>query len=401
MSELYSFKTEDLKKYRLRERPGLKDLIDSLQDESLGVSLKDGLRLALNSVIGTHQKIAQIISLADSGEEGINGLLGKFQKTKYYKEWHKQYLDIITIIDHTMEGAFKTLCSLIAVSSKDEIVEKSFEALKEGLSCPFESFYVPWGKGSIVHSLIDCCIIYLQDPKFERKLRHIFVEKVEKSQTLLASELSLIDRQIEELNSHFTENTEYHLMRKLELLEDQFKELEDQCFTHTLQDGMVLISPSMNPLDQVYGHCYEEEELVYKGELRSGVFHGIGELIASNTKVYIGGFTSGKPNGRGLWYDSLSRIRYNGECMDGQKHGVGECFRNDGSRSYRGSFYKNKRHGIGVEFYPDNKRKWAGNWDQDVKHGYGVLYEQGTGGKTAEGFWKYGEWVEESNTQSN
>ena len=43
MSELYTFKEKDLKTFKLKERPGLKDMLDNIRDRDLAKSLEGGL----------------------------------------------------------------------------------------------------------------------------------------------------------------------------------------------------------------------------------------------------------------------------------------------------------------------------------------------------------------------
>lgn len=69
MEQLDTFEVYDLKTYKLESRPGIKDILLNFENEELSSSLHDGLRLCLNSVLHTHQKIIQTFSLLESGEE--------------------------------------------------------------------------------------------------------------------------------------------------------------------------------------------------------------------------------------------------------------------------------------------------------------------------------------------
>ena len=54
MLELYTFKEQDLKSFKLKERPGLKEMIDNLRDRELAKSLEGGLQLTASAVLSTH-----------------------------------------------------------------------------------------------------------------------------------------------------------------------------------------------------------------------------------------------------------------------------------------------------------------------------------------------------------
>lgn len=102
--------------------------------------------------------------------------------------------------------------------------------MKENQPSQYDSFYVPWGKGSIVHSLIDAVMLYL--PSFESKkdqkiiadqLRSFFVSTQHKK-TLDSMDFNQsLSKKILALEDMFNEDTEYKLMRMLELEEKEWK----------------------------------------------------------------------------------------------------------------------------------------------------------------------------------
>ena len=84
MSSIYNldtFETHDLKTFKLESRPGIKDLLSKFQDDQLSGSLKDGLRLSMNSVLYTHQRIVQIFTLLQSGEDPWDELYSTFKNS--------------------------------------------------------------------------------------------------------------------------------------------------------------------------------------------------------------------------------------------------------------------------------------------------------------------------------
>lgn len=84
MSELHTFKDHDLKTYRLKDRPGLHEMIDNLEDEKVAQSLRDGLKLSVTSVIGNHQKIVQLLTLVESDHQKFGGLLNNLKSSNYF-----------------------------------------------------------------------------------------------------------------------------------------------------------------------------------------------------------------------------------------------------------------------------------------------------------------------------
>lgn len=72
--------------------------------------------------------------------------------------------------------------------------------MKDGKSTIFDTLYVPWGMGSIVHSLIDSSLVFIENKDFRRKLKYLFVEKIEKKQEIAQKNISDFDKKILKLN---------------------------------------------------------------------------------------------------------------------------------------------------------------------------------------------------------
>jgi hypothetical protein len=106
-----------------------------------------------------------VFTLLESGEDPWDNLFQTFKTSPEFEKWHSHYLDVCTLIEHNITGSFKTLCSFLNLKSDNPSLVADLERMKEGHPCQYDSFYVPWGKGSIIHSLVDAILLYL--PSFE------------------------------------------------------------------------------------------------------------------------------------------------------------------------------------------------------------------------------------------
>lgn len=149
-------------------------MLSNLEDPDLSSSITDGLRLCLNSTLSTHQRIVQMFTLLESGTENWASLNKKFKSNKDFEKWHAHYLDVCTLIEHTITGVFKTLCCFLTTNSDDLTLSRALSNMKEGKHSVYDGEFVPWGKGSIVHSLIDSCFLYLKDENTEKTKKYFY-----------------------------------------------------------------------------------------------------------------------------------------------------------------------------------------------------------------------------------
>ena len=163
--------------------------------------------------------------------------------------------------------------------------------MKDGDSTTFDALFVPWGMGSIVHSLIDSSLVFIQNKDFRRKLKYLFVEKVEKRQDIDQKNISDFDKKILKLNKAFEENYEYKFGKFLEISKSNWENSEQE--KYDLGDGTFFVGEESHTEPNGYGNGINSlGETIYRGEFKKGAYHGVGELFydGSKKRVYMGNF---------------------------------------------------------------------------------------------------------------
>ena len=137
--------------------------------------------------------------------------------------------------------------------------------------------------------------------------------------------------------------------------------------------------------DSLNGYGYQTDNadrVIYRGEFRESVKHGLGESYGYDPFFYYSGaYLNGYMSGKGLWIET--EFIYEGEMLDDNFSGYGEYFDN-ALVEYNGSFKYGKFHGRGSW-----KRPGVGVYEGDFKFGL----SEGTGtmtyvsGDTYEGSW--------------
>ncbi len=208
---------------------------------------------------------------------------------------------------------------------------------------------------------------------------------------------------------------------------------------------------SKNNYGCVSGNCYDgygtyifSSGAIYVGNFARGTFDKFGYYAdADNANFYIGQWTAGKKNGKGimfykngsknsgLWEDNKfikimninvstdlisdtillstgcvegncnngygtfvfeSGAIYKGNWVAGKFSGMGNYTYSNGD-NYTGEFLENKRHGAGIYTFVSGKN-YNGAWENGKYNGYGTLTE--ANGTATSGFWKDNILVEES-----
>jgi hypothetical protein len=113
---------------------------------------------------------------------------------------------------------------------------------------------------------------------------------------------------------------------------------------------------------------------VYRGQFKSGQYHGIGEykFIGSSTRAgesFYGELKDGKFNGQGT-YNWANGDKYVGEYKDGQYNGQGTYNRANGDK-YVGEFKDDKFNGQGT-YNRANGDKYVGEFKNNTAHGTGI-----------------------------
>ena len=131
------------------------------------------------------------------------------------------------------------------------------------------------------------------------------------------------------------------------------------------------------------------EEDRYEGEYKFGKFSGHGTYTWGNGSTYVGGWSSGRMHGYGIYRSADGKTSYEGEFKNGDRDGIGIKKSDDGKIS--SVIYKNGKlvdqefkidipDGEGTHIYPDGS-KYVGNFQDGFKHGKGTFIWNGNNGK--------------------
>ena len=130
--------------------------------------------------------------------------------------------------------------------------------------------------------------------------------------------------------------------------------------------------------------CDNEEQIFY-GEMKKGVFNGIGHLFNAKGMLYEGEFKDGKMNGTGMIIYK-NKKQYLGELKEGNKTGYG-IMKWPTEEKYEGLWEKDTFK-FGQYSWP-NGNIFLGNYQNDSINGFGTFYSSSLG--TIEtGLWNNG-----------
>jgi antitoxin component YwqK of YwqJK toxin-antitoxin module len=120
---------------------------------------------------------------------------------------------------------------------------------------------------------------------------------------------------------------------------------------------------------------YDNEYIMYDGELSNGKMDGYGTIYYyTGEKYYRGEWMDGKINGNGTSYYENGKLRYEGEWRNGLYNGHGSLYYENGSRNYEGIWLNGIRHGRGIQYYENGNKAYEGEFENDIKEGYGIAY---------------------------
>ena len=403
-------KKKRLTSYKLDSRPGMLELLKRFPDQNLAASLADGYKLSLNSLMYTHQKIVQMFNiLVYSGGEW-DKVYKAFKESPDLQNWHKNYLQSIATIEEMNLGMFRTLCSLL-VNTADRVLEYEptppdeddqslsavLQAMKDHKPTKYDTNFLPWGRGSTVHSLVDSVFLFCRDEKLVQSLRDVFTADATRTAAQQDASDDLVEREVERIERVFeTEDIEFAVERFFEMEHRKVREQGDEAIREKKIPGKGLFVGSFDDSsDEVtgYGILVEDDQKVYRGEFRRGDFWGLGELYHPKTgkPIYRGYFRMGKPEGMGIYYHNKLML-YRGYLLSGRKQGVGEDYDSDGKLAYRGDFHNNLREGFGILFYKNGRKSYIGEFKQGKKDGKGREFDS-MGVPLREGKWREGEFI--------
>ena len=127
--------------------------------------------------------------------------------------------------------------------------------------------------------------------------------------------------------------------------------------------------------------------MTYDGYFVNDKYDGEGKYIWTNGEYYIGQWSKGERNGKGIDYYKDGTIRYDGDFVNGKYQGNGKYILKNGEY-YIGQFLNGVRHGKGQLFYKNNNIKYEGEFVNDDLEGEGKYYYEND--EYYDGHWKRG-----------
>ena len=109
-----------------------------------------------------------------------------------------------------------------------------------------------------------------------------------------------------------------------------------------------------------------------EGELVNGEFSGKGVERKGRKIIYRGEFKSGLYHGQGTFNDPESGVKYRGQFAVGRRHGQGKQTWLASGNVYDGRWKHDKRHGPGSMHY-ENGDVYQGNWKAGQRQGQGMM----------------------------
>ena len=114
--------------------------------------------------------------------------------------------------------------------------------------------------------------------------------------------------------------------------------------------------------------CYDRDgNLIYKGELKNEVYHGVGIQYKDGEMIYDGEWKNGVRNGNGTEFENEVPV-YKGKFRDGVRRGIGTSYNSDGKPEYSGHWTDGQPDGEGL-MYKDGKPYLAGSFVRGVPDG--------------------------------
>jgi hypothetical protein len=133
------------------------------------------------------------------------------------------------------------------------------------------------------------------------------------------------------------------------------------------------------------GYAVMDNECIYEGFFKNGLFHGKGRFTWTDNVAFEGDFEYGQMIGKGV-YEWSDGSTYEGSIKNGKRHGKG-VFRCSAGQLYEGDWMNGRRHGSGVMSYNEEKTiVYTGEWANGLREGYGLM--RYFSGNTYEGQWK-------------
>lgn len=126
------------------------------------------------------------------------------------------------------------------------------------------------------------------------------------------------------------------------------------------------------------GEVYSGENLVYQGDIENNVFSGSGKLYEDGALLYEGAFASNVYNGAGVLYYADGKKQFEGDFVNGYPS-FGTGYYKSGAKEYSGTLVDGKYEGY-ITIYEDtadNDIMYQGEMNNGYKNGIGTEYADG------------------------
>jgi hypothetical protein len=124
-------------------------------------------------------------------------------------------------------------------------------------------------------------------------------------------------------------------------------------------------------VEQVRSAPYLIPSYRYCGESLLGKRSGLGFMVTTKEKTYIGSWLNGMRHGYGIF--TTEYFRYVGEFFEDEMHGDCLVYSTRDGDKCSGSFRHNVMHGYGKKTKGNSKWSYEGEWSNDQRHGKGTF----------------------------
>ena len=139
---------------------------------------------------------------------------------------------------------------------------------------------------------------------------------------------------------------------------------------HNSSNNQLPLPSSFGPKPSHSGGLVTDAQgrILYQGELKNGLYHGVGtQYVSTGAMLYQGSFLQGLYHGRGTLYYPSGRVRFVGSFQKGKQCGEGEVYfdQSPSILQFKGYFVRGKREGFGKQFSSSGEVEYAGVYYHD------------------------------------
>ena len=131
----------------------------------------------------------------------------------------------------------------------------------------------------------------------------------------------------------------------------------------------------------------ENKKIRYEGDCINGNIEGYGKYYFEGGGIYIGQFKNDLQYGKGKVYGRNGNLRYDGDFVNNHMEGMGKYIYKNGEYYY-GQWKNNLRNGKGIMYYKNGNKKYDGDFINNKYEGNGTYFWEN--GEYYIGQWKNG-----------